>query len=84
MPNKKRLLHTLSINAIDRKAHAMPGIRHNPGCGIMNRFLSGLRSRALKNIELSRGVGIAESYGDCNRRVQLCADPSVAERRCKG
>ena len=51
---------------------------------IMNRFLSGLRSRALKNIELSRGVGIAESYGDCNRRVHLCADPSVAERRCEG
>jgi len=37
----------------------------------MNRFLSGLRSRALKNIELSRGVGVAKSYGDCNRRVDL-------------
>ncbi len=61
--------------------------RHRAGYGklsIMNRFLSGLRSRALKNIELSRGVGIAESYGDCNRRVQFCADPSVAERCCEG
>jgi len=62
----------------------MTNTLHNRQLCIMNRFLSGLRSRALKNIELSRGVGIAESYGDCNRRVQLCADPSVAERRCEG
>ena len=33
---------------------------------IMNRLLSGLRSRALKSIELSRGLGAAEDYGDCN------------------
>ena len=32
----------------------------------MNRLLSGLRSRALKSIELSRGLGAAEDYGDCN------------------
>ena len=34
---------------------------------IMNRLLSGLRSgRALKSIELSRGLGAAEDYGDFN------------------
>ena len=32
----------------------------------MNRLLSGLRSRALKSIELSRGLGAAEDYGDFN------------------
>lgn len=51
---------------------------------IMNRFLSGLRSRALKNIELSRGVDIAESYGDCNRQTWFCVDPSVVDRCCEG
>ena len=37
----------------------------------MNRLLSGLRSRALKSIELSRGLGAAEDYGDCNRGAGL-------------
>ena len=39
--------------------------------GIVNRLLSGLRSRALKSIELSRGLGAAEDYGDCNWRTGL-------------
>ena len=37
----------------------------------MNRLLSGLRSRALKSIELSRGLGTAEGYGNCNVRSGL-------------
>ena len=35
----------------------------------MNRFLSSLRSRVLKNIELSRDSPVIEDYGDCNLRV---------------
>jgi len=31
----------------------------------MNRLLNGLRSRAFKSIELSRGFPAAEDYGDC-------------------
>ncbi len=46
-------------------------IRHNPEVGMMNRLLSGLRSRALKSIELSRGSGTAEDYGNCNVRGSL-------------
>ena len=30
----------------------------------MNRVLSGLRSRALKSIELSRGLQVTAVYGD--------------------
>ena len=39
----------------------------------MNRFLSSLRSRVLKNIELSRGSPVIEDYGDCKLRVGLDA-----------
>jgi transposase len=31
----------------------------------INRLLNGLRSRAFKSIELSRGFPAAEDYGDC-------------------
>ena len=72
---------------VSRLAHEKyaltPVTLHNELLCIMNRFLSSLRSRVLKNIELSRGVGIAENYGDCNRRAWLCGDLSVAVRRCE-
>jgi len=46
----------------------------------MNRRLSGLRSRALKCIELSRGVRIASCYGDSTplpeRRQLKAPDPA--------
>jgi len=44
---------------------------------IMNRFLSSLRSRVLKNIELSRGSQVIEDYGNCKMRTGpgvLCGD----------
>ena len=42
------------------------GIFDNYGVDpIMNRLLNGLRSRAFKSIELSRGFPAAEDYGDC-------------------
>jgi len=50
----------------------------------MNRFLSGLRSRALKNIELSRGVGIAGGYGDCNLQAKPGEDMVIVDRGCEG
>jgi hypothetical protein len=37
----------------------------------MNRFLSSLRSRVLKNIELSRDSPVIEDYGDCKLWVGL-------------
>ncbi len=37
--------------------------RHSLVVGIVNRLLSGLRSRALKSIELSRGVGLRRPMG---------------------
>ena len=37
----------------------------------MNRFLSSLRSRVLKNIELSRGFQVSNDYGDCKIPVGI-------------
>ena len=45
--------------------------RHSKYVGIVNRLLSGLRSGALKSIELSRGLGTAEGYGNCKVRAGL-------------
>ena len=40
----------------------------------MNRFLFVVRSTANKNIELSRGVNRAETYGDCNVRSEATGE----------
>ncbi len=45
---------------------------------IVNRFLSSLRSRVLKNIELSRGSPVIEDYGNCKLQVGLDAYYHVA------
>ena len=52
-----------------RRARSPPPTAHNGIQHIMNRFLSSLRSRVLKNIELSRDLQVIEDYGDCKIRV---------------